>query len=219
MLIYCFGNSHVWSLVGGFCKQADRIESSDEDLEFLGWKLGDSGATAYGLMKKGSATRAGENIIKILDEEPGKKDVLMVFGAVDVIVHIGKHGQDEDTEVANAINKYNEYLKILEARNDTGLILVTSTVAYSHNFKPHDHERIKRISAKWNKSLQDICVGSIVYVDWYDCVDTFNASKRDGEVDDNLERNPADPNEMHMSLDVRPILIKSIRSAILRYDS
>jgi hypothetical protein len=219
MLLHCFGNSHVWSLIGSFGLSDQRIESSDGDLRTVGWKLGGSGATAWALPDHGTTSGAGDKIVGILDSIPGKKDVLMVFGEVDVTEHIGKHGEDITASIDHAVARYASYLTMIEKRDDTGLVLVASTVPHSHRFRPIEHELLKSISRQWNAALEAACEPlNLTYVDWYDCVDSAFGSPLDGEVEDCGERNPGDPEERHMSDAVRPILLSAVRSALLRYE-
>lgn len=219
MRIYCFGNSHIWALVGGEGTSDVRIEHTEGDLELVGWKLGSSGATAYGLSKKGSTTGAGESIVRILDEEPGKKDVLMIFGEVDVSDHVGHHA-GEDDDIRSAIDRYVEYLKTIEARQDTGLVMVTSAVPHHSHFRGSDRERILRITRKWNSLLESSLEPTgMTYVDWFDSVDIAGGSPADGEIDDSFAKNASDPGERHMNPLIRPVLVGAIRSALLRLDS
>lgn len=216
--IHCFGNSHIWALIGGEGKNDERIEYAEEGVDLVGWKFGSSGATAFGLMKRGSDTGAGEKIIATLDCEPGFKDILMVFGEVDVSSHIGNHGRSIEEETSAAIERYAEYLRLLAGRHDTGLIMVTTVIPHSATFRGDDGPRIRKICSLWNSSLYEVCQREgFVYVDWYDILDDSD-DVRDGILREDLCRDPLDPGECHLSDSARPLLIRAVLAAYHRLD-
>ncbi len=219
MRLHCFGNSHLWTLIGGSPCANMRLELNVDEFELIGWKLGASGATAYALLDHDTASGAGDRIPALLDLEDGDKDVLMVFGEVDVTEHIGRHGGSVDDEVRIAVDRYAAYCRAILDRDDVGMVLVASTIPHSHGFRPATHANLKTISEKWNAELQRSCLtAGLTYVDWYDCADAAFGGALDGEVDDRGEYMPSDPEERHMAESMRPTLVSSIRAALLRLD-
>lgn len=219
MRLHCFGNSHVWSILGPGPNDA-RIERTDGDLELVGWKLGNSGATAFALPMHNTSSGAGDHIVSILDAEPGQKDVLMVFGEVDISTHIGHHGVPDGEDLDRTVARYAAFCKTILDRPDTGLVLVASAVPHSHIFRAGEHRHLIALSEGWNERLLRYCDElGLTYVDWYRCLDGADGSPYDGEVEDLLARNPSDPDECHLSEHARPFLMASIRVALERLNS
>lgn len=186
----------------------------------VGWKFSNTGATAWGLLNENSRTGAGVGIKKILDSEPGQKDVLLCFGEVDVVDHIGKHGTPEDESLRQTVDRYMQFCREILDRPDTGVVLVTSTIPHSKIFRGSDHDRLRSLSERWNALVMTGCdANGLTYVDWYDCIDGAFGSPRDGNVEDIGEHDPTSPNERHMSDAVRPVLLAQVRAALLRLDS
>lgn len=210
MRVFCFGNSHLWAMVGSPGRSDELIEVDIDGIHVLGWKLGSSGATAYSLDDESSETQAGSSLIRILDSYRNeRKKVFMVFGEVDVTDHIGKHGDPEDLSISETIERYMQFCSKLAARDDVCLIAIASTIPHSAEFnRSHDH--VVRISRKWNVALKESCLSNgFTYVDWYESLIGSN-----GEITDNMALHPNDPNERHMNYEVvRSILANQLRSS------
>lgn len=215
MKIFCFGNSHVWAFLNCPQKNNEEITKSYGSLEISAWKLGDSGATAYGLMKKNSRTGAGETIQTILNSILGKKEILMVFGMVDITDHIGKHGTEIQQSVVETIEKYKEYLQLLNSRGDIAHIFVASSIPFSKNFQPENFERLNNISNLWNAHLKKMCIdNNFKFVDWYTALDLAENDALDGHIPDSLALAPNDKNETHMNENASPIMMGVLGSVI-----
>lgn len=213
MKLYVFGNSHIWALVGGEGRSDEEIKCSAGGLMMTGWKFSNSGATAYGLLKKNSVSRAGERIIEILDADPEPvKDMLLVFGEVDVTEHIGQHGVEEDESVATAISRYVEYIKTLIDRQDTGRILIASAIPHIPGFRNQQCERIRRVLIKWCSSLKEAVASlpKVSYVDWLHALPI----DKNYDLPAQYVLHPNDPMDCHMSPSNQPILLEEIHRAL-----
>ncbi len=214
MILHCFGNSHLFALFGhasnGSSDELMTLDAQTGGPNLRGWKLGSSGATAYGLMKANSRTGAGDSIIRILNEEQGMKDVLLVFGEVDVSVHIGNHGLDEDDDVRRVVARYVEFVTMLMDRPDIGRVLVTSMIP--HHAGLNEFHRILRITMKWNQAIRSaVELAGLTYVDWFDCI-----ANDDGSVLSGLCHNDLDNGELHLSKTAQSILYDAVKTALLR---
>lgn len=210
--LYIFGNSHVWCILGSEGASDTRLESRDGDLELVGWKLGGSGATAYGLVKRNSTTRAGESIVRLLDAEPGQKTVLMVFGEVDVSEHIGRRGVPEDESIRDTVAQYIRYLRDLVARPDVDSVLVASVVPHKSGYHADDGPRIRRICEGWCREISTALADEpgMTYVDWYSAI----PKDSNGDILREFELRPGDMNDCHMATSLRPLLLQKVREAL-----
>lgn len=213
MLVHVFGNSHVWTLFGLYGGPNDtRMQTVLDDGTVLwGWKLGSTGATAWGLANPNSQTGAGSAIVRILDADPTPaKTVLMVFGEVDVSGFIGPNRPAE-----LAVGRYAGYLHGIQSRPDVRQVIVASVVPHSRTFHGDQHDRIVANCDDWNIHLMLECrTRGLTYLDWYTPLDLADG-EADGNVPDFLEHNANDPGECHLSPDARPILAAALRASLL----
>lgn len=103
--IYVFGDSHVMYFLGRPVKseEADVFHTASYDeLNLKIMKLGNSGATLYGLGSDNSETGANETIINSFKEND-IKEVVFVIGEVDCRAHITKCENYE--EIQQSIEK------------------------------------------------------------------------------------------------------------------
>lgn len=213
MVVYGFGNSHIWSVIRESSDKSDVMIEDDLPGGHLIriWKVGDTGATAYGLRYTESRTRSRESVLRHLAERTEESPVLfLVFGEVDITEHIGRHG-DIRTDCQSALSGLDSLLEtVRETYPQIRNVIIASSIPHHSRFRPDQIDRIREIEPIWESELQNFCAErKCKYLDWYGPLRDHIVEVGEENVFRSLE-----PNERHLSTSCRDLLVRILTDSL-----